>query len=68
MAKKFYDQIIEAKFITNSDCFVQTFANDWKISDIVSWMKDTYCIDDSSLIEYSISYVKRYKLLKDGND
>lgn len=68
MAKKLYEQTIEARFVTHSHCFEMIFSNDWRISDIISWMKDTYCIDDSQLVEYAISYVKRYKLLKDGNN
>lgn len=59
---KFYDSTIECSISTHTDTFEMIFSNDWKISDVISWMKDTYCIDDNNIVEQRVSYVKRFKL------
>lgn len=50
--------------ITMNDQFVyeQCFTHDWKLKDALSWMYDTYLIDDEKVIEQTCSYVKRYKI------
>lgn len=60
------------KYVTQKFCTIKTphdvyqecFTSDWSFSDMRSWMIDTYCIDESSIVEIqhsSITYYKRPK-------
>lgn len=62
---KYYDNIIEVEICTSTDSFSMSFTNDWKIVDMLSWMKDTFCIDEKDIVEHRVSYVKRFKLAKE---
>lgn len=61
MAKRYYMSFIECTIYTHSSSFNQIFDSGWKVNDILSWMKDTYCIDDDTIIETQVSFINKYK-------
>lgn len=63
MAKKIkrYDSYKTCSVVTPNDYYLQKFTTDWTFADIRTWMLDTYCIDESSIVEITMSSVTEYK-------
>lgn len=63
MAKKpkRYDSFKSCLIRTANDEYLQKFTNDWTFTEIRSWMLDTYCIEESSIVELEMSSVTIYK-------
>lgn len=68
MLTRIYDSYLEITIeVSNLIEHHQYFDSSWKLKDALSWMYDTYCIDENKITCQTCSYVKRYKLKNDGN-
>lgn len=61
---KKYDTYKECTIRTSLNEYIQIFTSDWTFSDIRAWMLDTYCIDETSIVEICLSSVTKYKYAK----
>lgn len=69
MLTRIYDTYLKIYIRLNDSVdFEQTFTTDWKLKEALGWMYDTYLIDDDKVVEQTCSYVKIYKLKRDGNN
>lgn len=69
MLTRVYDTSLCVNIVLNDMTeFSQVFDSSWCIRDALSWMYDTYLIDDDKIIEQTCSFVKRYKLKNDKKD
>lgn len=63
--KRYYDLFIVFAIDTIDTTFELTFSTDWRSSDMLRFMCDTYAIDEDSIVETRTTFVKRYKITKD---
>ena len=65
MKKRYYDLFIDFAIDTVDTTFELTFSSDWRSTDMLEYMCDTYSIDKDSIVETRTTFVKRFKVSKD---
>lgn len=63
--KRAFETHLEFKVITSWQEFGNVFSTDWKYKDMLSFMIDTYSIDEDDIIEVHQTFVKSYRILID---
>ena len=64
--KRCYDHSILFRVILPDSEYEMIFSSDWKFIEMLDWMLDSYPIDPDFIVEIQQTFIRKYKLIKDG--
>lgn len=60
--KRYYDSLIEFTVVLANDEITLAFSSDWKFTEMLDYVKDTYSVTEDDIVEIRNTFIKRYKI------